>query len=56
MNEQLRILVELQELDSSILSISDQIESLPGKLRQFAPQLKEAKDAYQKFKIKHETQ
>ncbi len=52
LNEQLRILVELQEIDSSILSISDKIESIPAKLEQYKSPLVEARAYFQKFKSK----
>ncbi len=54
LNEQLKLLVDLQEIDSSIISIEEQIESLPLILKQFTPQLQAAKDAFQKYKTKHE--
>ncbi len=50
MNEQLKLLVELQEIDSSILSIADKIESLPGQLEQYKAPFKEASNALQKVK------
>ena len=54
MNEQLRRLVELQEIDSVILSLADKIELLPGKLDQFKTPLEEATASFQKFKSKYE--
>ncbi|GBD95902.1 MAG TPA: hypothetical protein ENG83_00845 [Nitrospirae bacterium] len=54
MNEQLRRLVELQEIDSVIISLADKIELLPDKLDQFKTPLEEASASFQKFKLKHE--
>lgn len=49
LKEQLRILVELQDIDSSILSIADKIDSYPGKIEKFQAPLKKSQDAFQKF-------
>ena len=54
MNEQLSLLVELQEIDSSILSLADKIELLPGKLEQFKTPLEEIRASFQKLKSKNE--
>ena len=54
MNEQLKLLVELQEIDSAILSLSDQIESLPRKLERFRVPMKEAEAAFQAIKSRSE--
>jgi predicted nucleic acid-binding Zn-ribbon protein len=54
LNEQLIFLVELQEIDSSILSLADKIESLPKKLEQFKSPLKEAETSFQKIKSKYD--
>ncbi|HDH06233.1 MAG TPA: hypothetical protein ENH01_11115 [Nitrospirae bacterium] len=54
MNEQLRLLVDLQEVDSSTLSLADKIELLPGKLERFKTPLEEASASFQKLKSKHE--
>lgn len=55
MNEQLKLLIELQEVDTTILSIADKIESLPGRLEQFRAPFKEANNALQKIKAQYET-
>ena len=55
MNEQLKLLIELQEIDTIILSIADKIESLPGKLEQFKSPFKEASNALQKFRTQFES-
>lgn len=54
MNEQLKILAGLQEIDSSVLSLVEQIDALPGKLEQYRAPLKEAKDLLDKVKIRSE--
>jgi len=54
LNEQLKYLIELQEIDSSILSIAEKIESLPGKLEQFKAPFKEANILLQKAKTQFE--
>ncbi len=54
MDEQLKLLVGLQEIDSSILSIAEKIETLPKKLEQFKTSLKEANTSFQKVKEKYE--
>ncbi len=54
MNEQLKFLVELQEIDSSILLIAEKIESLPGKLDRFKTPLNEAKGSVEKAKTRSE--
>ncbi|RJQ16661.1 MAG: hypothetical protein C4560_09315 [Nitrospiraceae bacterium] len=55
MNEQLKLLVELQEIDSSILSIAEKIEALPEKLEQFKNPFKEAGNSLQKLRAQFET-
>ncbi|RJQ54602.1 MAG: hypothetical protein C4526_05090 [Nitrospiraceae bacterium] len=50
MNEQLKLLIELQEIDTVILSIAEKIESLPGRLEQFKAPFKEAGSLLQKVK------
>lgn len=55
MNEQLKLLIELQEIDTTILSIAEKIESLPGKLEQFKSPFKEANNAYQNIKTQIDT-
>ena len=54
MNEQLKILIDLQEVDSSVLEIAEKIESFPGRLDQFKIPLKEANEFFQKAKAKIE--
>lgn len=54
MNEQLKFLVELQEIDSSILSIAEKIDSLPEKLKQFRKPFHEADEAFKKARSKFE--
>lgn len=55
MKEQLKLLVELQDIDSSILSIVEKIESYPSRLDQFRIPLNQAREAFQKFKAKSES-
>ncbi len=54
MNEQLKVLVGLQEIDSSILSIAERIESLPGRLGKWKAPLKEATASVLSVKTKYE--
>ena len=54
MNEQLKSLVGLQEIDSSLLELAEQIDSLPDKLEQYKAPLKEITDLLQKAKIQSE--
>jgi predicted nucleic acid-binding Zn-ribbon protein len=54
LNEQLKLLIKLQETDSSILSIADRIESLPRRLDKPKDFLKESNAIYQKTRVKHE--
>ena len=53
MNEQLKFLIELQELDSAIISMAEKIELIPRKLEQFKSPLKEANELFQKTKTKY---
>lgn len=53
MNEQLKLLIKLQEIDSSILSIANKIESLPEKLKKNKTALKEAAASAEKIKTKY---
>jgi len=55
LNEQLKFLIALQELDSAIMSIAEKIELLPLRLKQFETPLKEASESYQKSKTKNDT-
>ena len=50
MNEQLKLLVDLQEIDSIILSYVEKVELHPKKLDQFKIPLNQAQDAFHKFK------
>ena len=54
MNEQLKFLIALQDVDSSVLVIAEQIESLPGRLDQFKNPLKEANESFKKAQAKNE--
>lgn len=54
MNEQLKVLVGLQEIDSSLLVLAEQIDSLPDQLEQYKAPLKEATDLLQKVKTELE--
>lgn len=55
MNEQLKLLVELQEIDTSIISIAESIESLPAKLEPYKIPFKEATALLQKAKTQSES-
>ena len=55
MKEQLKLLVELQEIDSCILSIVEKIESYPERLNQYKIPLNQAQEAFHKFKTKSES-
>lgn len=55
MNEQLKSLIELQEIDSVILSIAEKIDALPRKLEKFKAPLKEATAAHQKARTQLDT-
>ncbi len=48
MNEQLKSLIALQELDSRIIDLAEQIEQIPRKLEAFAEPLKKARQEYDK--------
>lgn len=54
MHEQLKFLIELQDIDSSILSKAERIEQVPRKLNQYKAPLKEATESFQKSKLKYE--
>jgi predicted nucleic acid-binding Zn-ribbon protein len=54
LNEQLKILVGLQEIDSSLLIVAEQIDSLPDRLEQYKAPLKEVTDLLQKAKTQSE--
>ncbi|MBI5663538.1 MAG: hypothetical protein HZC49_00400 [Nitrospirae bacterium] len=53
MNEQLKFLIELQKLDSSIISMAEKIEMIPRKLDQFNSPLKQLNELFQKTKTKY---
>ncbi len=53
MNEQLKFLIELQELDSSIISTAEKIEMIPRQLDQFYSPLKQLTELLQKTKTKY---
>jgi predicted nucleic acid-binding Zn-ribbon protein len=53
LNEQLKCLIELQELDSSIIAMAEKIEMIPRKLEQFNSPLQHANELFQKTKTKH---
>ena len=55
MNDQLKLLIELQELDTAIELIADRKGLLPRKLAQFEDPLKEASALYESIKKKSET-
>ena len=54
MNEQLRSLIELQEIDSAILSLNERIELLPKELNEHVAHLDEARAVYKKLQARHE--
>ena len=54
MNEQLRLLVSLQEIDSTILSIAEEIEILPNKLNKAKAPLKEIQTSFDSDKAEYE--
>jgi len=55
LNDQLKLMIELQVLDTAIVSIADNMASLPSKLAQFEDPLKEALTLYESIKKKAET-
>lgn len=54
MNEQLRLLISLQEIDSTILSIAEEIEILPNKLTKAKAPLKEIQTSFDSDKAEYE--
>ncbi len=54
MNEQLKFLVDLQEIDTSILAVTEKIESLPEKLNHYRTPLKKAESSLEKAKSRSE--
>jgi predicted nucleic acid-binding Zn-ribbon protein len=53
LNEQLKLLISLQEIDSAILSIAEEIEGLPGRLEKHRATLKEVNASFEKIKAKY---
>jgi predicted nucleic acid-binding Zn-ribbon protein len=49
LNEQLNLLIKLQEIDSDILSITEEIELLPNKLSEARIRLKDTKSSFEKI-------
>jgi hypothetical protein len=56
LKEQLKLLIELQDIDSAILAMAEKIEQLPARLDQFRTILKDSKDAFEKFQKKSKDQ
>jgi predicted nucleic acid-binding Zn-ribbon protein len=54
LHEQLKLLIELQALDSSILSMDERIEQVPRQINQYKAPLKEAIETHQKTKLKYD--
>jgi predicted nucleic acid-binding Zn-ribbon protein len=54
LNEQLKLLQSLQEIDSAVLSLTGEIELLPKKLEKFSARLKEAKTSFEKIKAHYD--
>jgi predicted nucleic acid-binding Zn-ribbon protein len=54
LDEQLELLINLQEIDSSILSITEVIELLPNKLAKVKVNLKKASDKCETVKAEHD--
>jgi predicted nucleic acid-binding Zn-ribbon protein len=48
LNEQLKFLIELQDVDSAVISAAEKIELLPQKLELFKAPLKESNELFQK--------
>ncbi len=55
MHEQLKLLIELQGHDSSILTMADRIDEVPRQLNQHSAPLKAANESIQKSRAKFET-
>jgi hypothetical protein len=49
LNDQLKLLIELQEIDSSILALVEKIDAIPLELEKFKAPLRKARDAFEKF-------
>jgi predicted nucleic acid-binding Zn-ribbon protein len=54
LNEQLSLLISLQEIDSAILSIAEEIELLPNKLEKAKARLKEINTSFEKVNAEYE--
>jgi len=54
LNEQLRLLVRFQEIDSAILSIAERIEALPGRLEKVKTSIKDVYNSYGRAKARYE--
>lgn len=54
MNDQLKFLIEIQELDSRIISIAEKVQEIPRKLDRFKAPLKEANELFQKVRTKQD--
>ena len=52
MKEELKLLIELQDIDSAILAKAEKIDQLPSRLAQFKSPLKTSKEAFEQFKKK----
>jgi len=53
LHEQLKLLISLQEIDSAILSIAEEIELLPRRLEKHKAHLKEVNASFEKIKAKY---
>jgi len=53
LNEQLKFLIELQELDSSLIAMAEKIEMIPRQLEQFNSPLQQANELFQKTSTKY---
>jgi len=53
LNEQLKFLIELQELDSSIIAMAEKVEMIPRNLEKFNSPLREANEIFQKTTTKY---
>jgi len=54
LNEKLKNLLDLQNIDSSILNLVDRVETLHHKLKEPKASLKDAKSSYEKIKSKYD--
>ena len=53
MNEQLKFLIELQELDSAIILLAEKIEEIPRQLEKFNSPLTQLNESFQKTKTRY---